>query len=129
MTAQSHDDNFVAHGFLYLWKADLVWLHALSDLIIALAFFAIPIALVTLLHTRKQPVPYSWILHLCAISIFLCGVCHLVAMISIWYPVYYVHGAFKAITAAFALCTALILLPVLPFILKSLDARPPDETG
>lgn len=127
MEQATRDDNFVAHGFLYLWQPDLVWLHALSDLIIALAYFAISVTLVTLLHSRKNAIPYSWILHLCAFCIFLCALSHIVGMISIWYPLYYLHGILKAFTAACAICTALILLPVLPLILKSLDPQPPSS--
>lgn len=127
MTQEFRDDNFVAHGYLYLWQPELIWLHAISDLIIALAFFAIPITLITLIYSREKPVPFSWILQLCALSIFLCGICHLLALVSIWHPIYYIHGLAKAVTAAFAICTALILLPVLPLILKAINIPSDDQ--
>jgi len=40
--------DFQPHGFCYLWNARLVWLHAVSDLLIALAYLTIPVTLVWL---------------------------------------------------------------------------------
>jgi hypothetical protein len=37
---------FIPHGHCYLWKPELVWLHVVSDLSIAIAYYSIPIALV-----------------------------------------------------------------------------------
>jgi len=34
--------DFMPHGYCYLWKPGLVWLHAVSDVLIALAYFSIP---------------------------------------------------------------------------------------
>lgn len=132
MSETTSDNPFVAHGFLYLWQPELIWLHALSDLVIALAFFAIPVTLITLLRARTTPLPYTWVLNLFAIVLFVCGITHMAALISIWYPIYYLHGVLKATTAALAICTALILLPIMPLILKTLDDEstpPPDDHG
>jgi hypothetical protein len=31
--------DFMPHGYCYLWKPGLVWLHVVSDALIALAYF------------------------------------------------------------------------------------------
>ena len=32
---QLFSSDFMAHGYCYLWKPDIVWLHAISDALIA----------------------------------------------------------------------------------------------
>lgn len=38
-------NSFMPHGFCYLWMPTILWLHIISDTIIALAYFSIPFAL------------------------------------------------------------------------------------
>jgi FixJ family two-component response regulator len=35
--------DLMRHGFCYLWKPEIVWLHAVSDVVIALSYFTIPV--------------------------------------------------------------------------------------
>lgn len=44
--------SFVPHGYCLLWRPDLVWVHAVSDLLIALAYFSIPLALAHFVRRR-----------------------------------------------------------------------------
>ena len=37
---------FMPHGHCYLWTPSILWLHVASDIVIALSYFAIPLALV-----------------------------------------------------------------------------------
>ena len=34
--------DFMPHGYCYLWFPEILWLHVLSDGLIALAYFIIP---------------------------------------------------------------------------------------
>jgi len=36
--------SFMPHGHCYLWNPGLIWLHVVSDSLIALAYFFIPVA-------------------------------------------------------------------------------------
>ena len=36
---------FMPHGQCYLWKTELLWLHGVSDALITLSYFSIPLAL------------------------------------------------------------------------------------
>ena len=41
-------NNFMPHGMCYLWRPELVGMHVIADLAIALAYFSIPIVIVLL---------------------------------------------------------------------------------
>src|SRR5271155_4218915 len=45
--------DFMPHGYCYLWNPGILWLHAVSDSIITLAYYLIPLSL--LYFVRKRP--------------------------------------------------------------------------
>ncbi len=45
---------FIPHGHCYLWKPGLVWLHVMSDALIAIAYYSIPITLVYFVRKRDD---------------------------------------------------------------------------
>jgi hypothetical protein len=51
--------SYMAHGYSLLWKPWLVVLHASSDLLIFLAYFAIPVAIWIFLRQRSCLRPSS----------------------------------------------------------------------
>jgi hypothetical protein len=50
--------DFMPHGYCYLWRPGLVWLHLMSDALIALAYFSIPFTLIYFIRKRKD-VPFN----------------------------------------------------------------------
>ncbi|MGF1939504.1 MAG: hypothetical protein RM347_035160 [Nostoc sp. ChiQUE02] len=46
--------NYIPHGHCYLWQSGLVWLHGMSDALIALAYYSIPIFLIYLSYKRSD---------------------------------------------------------------------------
>ena len=46
--------GFMPHGFCYTWNPYVLWLNAVSDALIALAYYAIPFTLVYFLRRRKD---------------------------------------------------------------------------
>ena len=105
--------QYVSHGHCYLWKPGLVGLHVISDVLIALAYYSIPITLIYFVRQR-QDIPYPEIFWLFSAFIVACGTTHLFAVWTIWHPDYWLSGTVKAITAAVSLYTALVLVPVVP---------------
>ena len=105
--------QYVSHGHCYLWKPGLVGLHVISDILIALAYYSIPITLIYFVRQRKD-IPYPGIFWLFSAFIVACGTTHLFAVWTIWHPDYWLSGTVKAITAAVSLYTALVLVPVVP---------------
>lgn len=107
------DGAFIPHGHCYLWKPGLVLLHILSDSLIALAYFSIPIALVYFVRKRED-LPFKSILLLFGAFIISCGITHIVEIWTLWHPTYWLSGLIKAITAFISIYTAIVLLPIIP---------------
>ena len=107
------DTSLTAHGFCLLWRPGLIWLHVLSDALITLAYFSIPIALLVFIARRKD-LAFNWIFALFALFIFSCGATHIMDIWTLWYPDYYLQGFIKAITALVSLGTAIALWPLIP---------------
>ena len=104
------------HGYCLLWQPDLLALHVISDLLIGLAYFSIPIALGVLLM-RKRNLEFNWVLWLFAAFILACGTTHFISILVLWVPAYGLEGVVKAITAAVSILTAIVIWPLLPKIL------------
>lgn len=105
--------SYMAHGYCLLWKPWLVVLHAGSDLLIFLAYFAIPAAIWLFLRQRPD-LELKPLAILFAAFIFLCGLTHLVQMVTLWWPIYETQGVLKAVTAFVSLATALMIFPLIP---------------
>ncbi len=109
--------GFQPHGFCYQWNTGLVWLNVASDLLTALAYFAIPIILLLFIRRRKD-LPFSWMFALFGIFIIACGTTHLMEVWNLWHANYWLAGAIKAITAVASICTAILLVRIVPQALE-----------
>ncbi len=110
--------NFMPHGMCYLWQADILWTSVVSDVVTALAYFSITIAMVIFVRKRHD-LPYPWFFTLAGSIIFMaCGTSHLVSAIVIWEPIYGVSAIVKAVTAVASLATGIVIWFVLPFFLS-----------
>jgi hypothetical protein len=45
---------FSPHGICLLWEPELIWLHVVSDAVIAMAYFSIPFALAIFVSKRRD---------------------------------------------------------------------------
>jgi PAS domain S-box-containing protein len=106
-------DGFIPHGHCYLWKPGLVLLHMVSDSLIGLAYYSIPVMLVYFVRKRRD-VPFDWIFLLFGAFIVACGTTHLLGVWTLWHPSYWLSGFIKAITALVSLGTAALLVPLIP---------------
>jgi PAS domain S-box-containing protein len=123
MLALLLSSDFMPHGFCYMWKPGIVWLHVLSDGMIALSYFCIPIALVYFARKRRD-LPFHWIFFMFGAFILGCGTTHLMEIVTVWDPVYLASGLIKAATAAISVVTALFLIPLVP---KALSLPSPER--
>jgi PAS domain S-box-containing protein len=105
------------HGYCYLWNARLVWLHVVSDGLIALAYFSIPVTLLWLVRKRRD-LPFSWIFVLFGIFIVACGLTHVMEIWNLWHADYWLAGYLKAVTAAASIATGCLLVFLVPQALK-----------
>jgi PAS domain S-box-containing protein len=95
------------------YETPLIWLHLVSDLLIAAAYFSIPVALIVFVKRRKDLV-FNWMFYLFAAFIPACGTTHLFSVWALWQPVYRLDGLVKLLTAAVSVVTAVMLWPLLP---------------
>lgn len=116
-----HMEEFMPHGHCYLWKPEIVWMHVISDLVITLAYFAIPILLTYVIYKSKGKIPFNWLFLLFAIFIVACGTTHLIEIINVWHSKYYLAGVVKAVTALASVLTAIAMIPVLPKVIEILN--------
>ncbi|MBX9749230.1 MAG: PAS domain-containing protein [Roseococcus sp.] len=104
---------FTPHGFCLLWDPGLIWLHLVSDVLIALSYFSIPLAIMAFVQ-RRRDFTYRGMAWLFAGFILFCGTTHLFSAWTLWYPHYWLEGALKAATAAISVATAVLLWPLIP---------------
>jgi PAS domain S-box-containing protein len=105
--------GFMPHGYCYLWNAKLVWLHVLSDGLIALAYFAIPLTLLQFIRKRRD-LPFNWIFVLFGVFIIACGLTHVMEIWNLWHAHYWLAGGIKVITAGASVATAFALARLMP---------------
>lgn len=104
------------HGFCLLWEPGLIWLHAVSDGAIGVAYFTIPLALAVFVHRRRDLV-FRPVFLLFAAFIVLCGTGHWLDLLTLWVPAYGLEGLVKALTACVSILTAIALWVLLPQLL------------
>lgn len=105
--------NYAPHGFCLLWQPGLVWTHVVADAIIAAAYFSIPLVLVALVR-RRPDLEFGWVFGCFATFILACGLTHVMAIWTLWQPVYGLEAMVKVVTAAASIATAMALWPLLP---------------
>jgi PAS domain S-box-containing protein len=106
-------NSFIPHGHCYLWNPELVGLHLTSDLLIAIAYYSIPITLFYFVR-KRQDLPFNRIFLLFCLFIVACGTTHLMAVWTLWHPTYWLSGVLKAATATVSVFTAIELIPIVP---------------
>ncbi len=106
-------DEFMPHGHCYLWQPGIVWLHVVSDAIIALAYTSIPFTLLYIVR-RRRDLPYDWMFLCFGVFIVACGATHYLEILTLWKPWYWLSGAVKAVTALASLLTAVRLVRLVP---------------
>jgi diguanylate cyclase (GGDEF)-like protein/PAS domain S-box-containing protein len=106
-------EPFMPHAMCLVWRQDLIWLHLVSDALIALSYFSIPFALIYFVRKRTD-LAYPWMFLLFAVFILACGTTHLFAVWVMWYPDYVWQGLVKAATAAVSVASAVLLWPLIP---------------
>jgi PAS domain S-box-containing protein len=108
------DTDFMPHVFC-LRAPQLVWLHVASDGLIAIAYCLIPFGLLRLLR-RLRDLSFHWMIVLFAAFILSCGATHVLAIVTLWIPIYRFEGLVKLFTALTSIATAVLLFRIIPEI-------------
>jgi PAS domain S-box-containing protein len=107
------DSDFVPHGQAFVGQSEVLWIHVVSDALIALTYFLILIALTSFVKNRAG---LSWRgpFALFAFFVFACAVTHLMEIWSVWHGTFRLFGIVKAITGVAGIATAVLLLKAIP---------------
>jgi C4-dicarboxylate-specific signal transduction histidine kinase len=114
---QLFSSDFMPHGVCFLWNPGVLWLHAVSDAVIAVSYYLIPLALVYFVRKRTD-LPFHWVFLMFGVFIFGCGTTHVMELWTLWHGTYRLAGVIKALTAGASVATAVALVHLLPDALK-----------
>lgn len=111
-------NEFIPHGYCLTWDSPLLWLTAISDGLMTLSYATYPIAIAYFVWKRKD-LQYRW-LYLTFFNAFIltCASTHLMSLITLWIPLYWLDASIKALSALIAAATVFAIWWVIPRALK-----------
>jgi signal transduction histidine kinase/CheY-like chemotaxis protein len=92
-------------------------MHILSDALVFAAYVTIPITMIYIIK-RRGDVPFNLVFYCFGIFIVACGLTHLMEIIVVWTPIYWLAGLIKVVTALASVATAVLLIRLIPAILQ-----------
>jgi PAS domain S-box-containing protein len=105
--------EFMPQGYCSLWNPGLVWLHVISDTLIASSYFTIPFTLLWFVRKRRD-LPFGWMFGLFGTFLVSCGATHLMEVWNRGHAEYWLAGVLKAVTAVASVATAILLARLVP---------------
>jgi signal transduction histidine kinase len=101
------------------WSSFHGWLYILSDVIIWLSYFMIPITLGYFMYKRKQEIiPFRSVVFLFIAFILACGMTHLIDAAIFWWPAYRLSALVRFITASVSMGTVMALVQIAPKVIE-----------
>jgi diguanylate cyclase (GGDEF)-like protein/PAS domain S-box-containing protein len=114
--------GLIPHGFCLKWNPFLLWTLVSSDAVITVSYFSIPFAL--WFFAKKRPdVRHRGLFVLFGLFIIACGITHLLDVLIIWHPNYWLTALAKAITAVISFSAATVLWLIMPNALRMPSAQ------
>jgi signal transduction histidine kinase len=111
-------DRFMPHGHCFQWDPAILWSSVTADVLIALAYTAIPFTLVFQIMRKRKDLPFNWMFVCFGLFIVACGMTHVMDVITIWRPHYGISAMVKVLTALASVPTAIILFKIAPKIVR-----------
>ena len=105
------------HGACLLWKPELIWLNAVSDAMLAGAFFVTAFVLGFFVWRRRRDVMFRGVFWAFALFATFCAVTRLLSILTLWVPAYDIEGLTKGFLALISVGITAALLMLLPRIL------------
>lgn len=102
-----------------VWTPFHGWMYILSDILIWLSYFAIPVILGYFVYKKQvEKIPFKIVLVLFIVFILACGFTHLMDAIIFWWPAYKLSALLRLGTAVVSLITVVSLIKVIPGVLE-----------
>jgi len=108
--------QFLPHGHCYMGSPGVLWINVIADLLIAMAYFTIPFALLYIAR-RRRDLRFDWLVLSFGIFLIACALTHVMNVWNVWHANYWLEALVKLLTAAASVPTALLLWRFLPAIL------------
>lgn len=100
------------------WSTFHGWFYIISDFLIWLAYFAIPLTLFYFIRKSNQRLPFQGVFSLFILFIAACGITHLIEVVIFWIPIYKISAIAKFGTALVSVGTVFALVRVTPSALQ-----------
>jgi len=105
--------DFMPHGYCFQWDPLVLWLHVISDGLITLSYYCIPVVLIYFIRKNRN-IHFNRIFWMFAAFILACGTTHAMEIWNVWHGSYLIAGVIKAVTASVSVLTAAMLIPLAP---------------
>jgi signal transduction histidine kinase/CheY-like chemotaxis protein len=109
--------TLIPHGACLLWKPELIWLNAISDAMVAGAFFTTAFVLGSYVWRRRRDVMFRGVFWSLAIFAAVCGVTRLLSILTLWVPAYGIEGLANGFLALISVALTAAMLLMLPRIM------------
>jgi len=109
--------TLIPHGACLLWRPELIWLNAVSDAIVAGAFFTTAFVLGLFVWRRRRDVMFRGVFWSLAIFSAVCGIAYLLSIVTLWVPVHGIEGVTKGLLALISLGLTATMLRMRPQLL------------
>ncbi len=110
-------DAFIPH-YDYLWQPQLRWLHLIADAVTGIVDYAMPILSIYFVRKRSDLHQFDKLIFLFSAFTISCGTSHLMEILTLWYPTYWLSGLLKVVMAIVSVCALIELRSVLPKLLQ-----------
>ena len=107
-------DKWPARWNCGYWSPFHGWLYIISDLLIWLAYFLIPVIIINYFSKKKNALKFNKTYIYFAAFIVLCGTTHFMDALMFWLPVYRLNALLRLATAIISLMTVYHLIKILP---------------
>jgi signal transduction histidine kinase len=105
------------HGACLAWQPLLIWLNAVSNAMIAIAFFATAFVLGYYVWRRRREVMFRGVFWALAIFAAGAGVTYLLQIVTLWTPAYGIEAATKTVLALISTAVTAVMLLASPRLL------------
>ncbi len=109
--------TLIPHGACLLWQPELIWLNAVSDVLIAGAHFTTAFVLGFYVWRRRRDVMFRSVFWALAIFVAVCGVTRLESILTLWVPAYDIEAATKGVLALISVAVTAVMLLMRPRLL------------
>src|SRR4051794_19603062 len=111
--------TLIPHGAALGWKSELVWVNAVGDALVAMAFFVTAFVLAYFAARRRRDMLPMFHRPLWAFTALFaaCGLTRLLSILTFWVPLYRLEATVKVVLALISAGISAVMLVALPRIM------------